>query len=68
MQHLGTSWEQGDSLAGQGGAPSGNTTGGRRLPLADLRKKDLNLLVLLAALLEGTSVSEAAKRLDSTQP
>ncbi len=55
--------EQGDSLAGQGDA-----TGGRRLPLADLRKKDLNLLVVLAALLEGNSVSEAAKRLDSTQP
>jgi DNA-binding transcriptional LysR family regulator len=59
--------EQGDSLAGPGDI-TGDTTGGRRLPLADLRKKDLNLLVVLAALLESNSVSEAAKRLDSTQP
>lgn len=36
--------------------------------LAELRKKDLNLLVVLSALLESNSVSEAAKRLDSTQP
>lgn len=41
---------------------------GRRPALAELRKKDLNLLVVLAALLESNSVSEAAKRLDSTQP
>lgn len=40
----------------------------RRLPLAELRQKDLNLLVVLAALLETHSVSEAARRLDSSQP
>lgn len=40
----------------------------RRLPLAELRHKDLNLLVVLAALLESRSVSEAARRLDSSQP
>lgn len=40
----------------------------RRLPLAELRQKDLNLLVVLAALLETNSVSEAARRLDSSQP
>lgn len=40
----------------------------RRIALEDLRKKDLNLLVVLAALLEGNSVSAAAKRLGSTQP
>ncbi|CAG9168821.1 LysR family transcriptional regulator [Cupriavidus respiraculi] len=45
-----------------------NAQASRRLPLADLRKRDLNLLVVLAALLESQSVSDAAKRLDSTQP
>lgn len=40
----------------------------RRPALTELRKKDLNLLIVLAALLESNSVSEAAKRLDSTQP
>ncbi|ABF12219.1 LysR family transcriptional regulator [Cupriavidus metallidurans] len=40
----------------------------RRPALAELRKKDLNLLVVLAAMLESNSVSEAARRLDSTQP
>ncbi|MFJ4289035.1 LysR family transcriptional regulator [Cupriavidus sp. NPDC089707] len=40
----------------------------RKLPLAELRHKDLNLLVVLAALLESNSVSAAARRLDSSQP
>lgn len=40
----------------------------RALPLSELRHKDLNLLVVLAALLETNSVSTAASLLESSQP
>jgi len=54
--------EASDSASSNRAAPH------RRIALEDLRKKDLNLLVVLAALLESNSVSAAAKRLGSTQP
>lgn len=60
--------EQGDTDIDTEAAVSAAMAAGRRLPLADLRKRDLNLLVVLAALLESHSVSDAARRLDSTQP
>src|SRR3546814_10167464 len=54
--------------ASDSASSTGRAGSHRRIALENLRKKDLNLLVVLAALLEDNSVSAAAKRLGSTQP
>ena len=49
-------------------APAAGLPPHTRIDLRRLRQVDLNLLLVLRTLLETTSVSETARRLDSSQP